>query len=336
MQEYIVYALRLASYTSLQEAQKLYTDKLSYYNQNIFYTVVNPRDTLISLTYPLAIAGHLDASKSMLNTKYLLIIVICVCMGITLIGYGVIIPRVLKIMKFKSNVLKSFGDITIADIKAITNGMIQSNVKILRNYETILDEHCISDINFEQFNNTSFKLDEAKQCQKTTEVPLNKIIRNTNTEKEIMEKNGEEVKKKKEILGNAYKDSKRFYLLLIACFVILALGYFCGSIAIIVVTFNNFYEISSNVRWTTMRQFAITFEIFLVREMTILNTTESEISAAIELENLYNYERLAHTVRTSSKEVYKNYKELVAILDTDQFCAVAFKNSTEVREACEN
>jgi hypothetical protein len=335
MQEYIIHALRLASYTSLQEAQYHYINKNFYYNQNIFYTVANPRDTMISLTYPLAITGYLGASKSILNTKYLLIIIICASMGVTLIGYGVIIPRILKIMKFKSNVLKFFGDITTADIKAIINGMIQTSTKILRDYETVLDEHCISSINSEQFNNTSFKPNEVKHSRKTTEAPLNEVVRNTIAEKEIMEKNKEGVKKKKEILGNAYKDSKRFYLLLIACFVILVLGYFCGSIAIIVVTFNNFHEIASNVRWTTMRQFAITFEMFLIREMTILNTTESRASVAVELENLYNYERLVHIVRTSSKRIYKNHNTLADKLNTKKFCAIIYAHSKEDQNRCE-
>jgi len=238
------------------------------------------------------------------------------------------VPRVIMVVRHKSNVMKTFVDIPVASIRSMIAGMHKASAINMGQDQSVLEENSFVDFQNAQ-NNIATKVDI-----KSTEVPMNQPIKTTNVD-EIMLRNEEEIlKKKKEILGNADQGSKRLSLILITCFIIVVLAYFSGTIGIVLMMFNTFDEMAGNVRWAVLRQSAIMLAMFTMRELVIANTTKLEEDTEYEFSNLYRYERMIELIKSSPKGVYKNYKTLSERLDSDQFCGVIFENSAE-REDCE-
>lgn len=339
MQKFIKHALILSSYDTLDLGLSVFATNRVYYDKLIYYTVDNSRDVLIPLTRPLSIQSYEESAKSISNTKYVLIIVICVSMAATIVGYGLIVPRVVSVVKHKANVMVTFADIPVPSIRTMITNMHKVSVECMGHSKSDLDEN--SEVNLQPaapkvaLTKGSEKGKEDSKSIKATEAPLSQVIRTTNVEEPMVRNEDEIMKKKKKILSNSGQGSKRLAIILITCFIFMVLGYFGGSIGIIIVIFNNFDGISGNIRWATLRQFAMAYELFLIRELTILNTTSIETVAEERLNDLYMYERMVQLLKTSSKAVYKNYRSLSEQLDSDQFCAVTFKGSSADQRTCE-
>jgi hypothetical protein len=73
----------------------------------------------------------------------------------------------------------------------------------------------------------------------------------------------------------------------------------------------------------------MTLDMFLMRELVITNSIEIQEKAETELQSLYQYEKNKRLLETSSKGVYKRYRQLTEKLNSEKFCAIILEGNSE-------
>ena len=259
-------------------------------------------------------------------------IIVVISMIATLIGYSLIIPHSLSVVKHKSDVIKTFADVPISDIYKIINVIKRVSA------EDLIYNKIYMDMNFNFELKESSRNHRSKNSSKEIlpillkplEQESNKMLNNES----ISINNENIIKNKKEILSNADHSTKVMALLLISSFVFVILVYFGLTIVITVLIFQKYDDLNQHLRWISLRQSVMTLEMFNIREMTILNTTKSDEDSASGLLNLYYYERMIQYVKNSDSSIYENFKSISEGLDSNKFCDIIEDSLGDFKDVC--
>lgn len=343
LQQYIRLASEMAVHSTKEQLLDFYETKRDEYNEVIYRVVESFRDEIILTLRPITLTAYEESVSALSNTKVVLIIIIACSMGVAVIVYISLIRRVLNVVRYKSEVMQIFADIPAKDIRAMVEGMSRISIESMRFDPRVLyeaDEASPTDTAKKAKKGGYIYSTEGGQSQ-VTKLKLNdeKVTHEEgagDVKVKVAEELGrDEVQKKREILKQADQGSKRRAVLVSTAFMLTILVYYAGSIGIILIIFNGYDSLSFNLRWVSLRHSAITLEFLMLKELVITGKEELQAKADSELSNLYTYEQNIQGIKTSSMNLYSNYKKLITRLDSAEFCEVIRPRVTaEVYEQC--
>jgi len=312
LQRYVKYAVILGTYETKEDLKKLYNDDRDTYEGYMFYAVNDSVNMLIPVADLFTMNIYAILVNTLFSTKIVLLCVLIASMLAGVIGYIIIIPRILTVMHDKSEVMKVFADISTKDIKEILADLASPLVSTTKSKKQTI--------------NTSLKkhkIVEEIQGNKPIETPLTQGIKTTHeavrsvTEEEIEMRIKD---KKRKMLKKTDKGTKWKSIFAVTGFFFIVLGYYGASIGINEFIFSNYEDLSINIRWVTLRQAASTFSTLRLRELFVTRNNSLEEIAAGDIDILYSYERNIQALTVRASSIYKNYINLINILDGTGFC----------------
>ena len=328
IQKYIKSTIELGRYDSQEKIEDLYNNERSSYDNLIYQTIINARDIILPFIRPLSIFIYDDAINSLSNSKIALFSVLAASMTAAIIGYLITIPRLLNVVKHKSEVMEIFAEIPIVTIRQIIDKLSSITIKKISYKSKSIDQSLHVKVQDE------FTLKPSEiQLTTTMKTTGNEITHNIN-DGQIAENI---IKIKKDILSRTDQEIRCKSIAIVTGVLFIILGYYAVSIGGTVYIFNNYDKLSFNLRWVLMRHAVMSVEVFAIREMVIAKTKLIEETAETELGNIYIYERYIYLLTVEASDTFKNYINLVRKLDSDQFCETLSESlGEELTKQCNN
>lgn len=314
LQRYIKYAVMLGSYETLGGLRAFRAEDERTYEEYIFYVVNDAVDRVLPFIDGISMSIYFNLLNDVSNTRTLLFAVLIASMAAAVIGYGLIVPRILNVLRKKAEVMKLFADIPTKTVKEIIADL--SSFSLTKNAEAKRGKH-----------NTvhKTKMIEETQLNKNTEAVFTQAAKTTSGEVRstgIVEEQMEMriLEKKRKTLESADQGTKWRSIITISGFFFVVLGYYGASIGITGFIFSQFKDLTENVRWVSFRQAALTYPMVSIRELITDNSDKYEDIVIRDIEILYKYERMVQTIIVSASGIYKNFLTLTNALNGPEFC----------------
>jgi len=354
--EFIMHAMRTAQFEKNGDIWSIDQAYAADLEHSMHYILENGRDYILPLTEDVAFYIYNDGIEARRNDKMVLIAIIIASMVATLICYLLIIPRVLSVVRHKSDVMQIFADISTQNIREMLNGISQISIdnaaydtKNIDDMFTSHDSKKESKINNENTLNQQIQMkDENSNITKLTETPITQAVITKNVTENLEDQkttesgvlqgiDKEKLQRKRETLKQADHGTKKKSLITVTAIAFGIWIFYGASIGLVEMIFNYYDDLTLTLKWIVLREPYFTNQLFLLRELLVTNNTKYEIMLQKYTEESFEIERTIQKIKVSGSSITKKFREMSLLLDSDKFCDIIAKQAPEdTIQRCQN
>jgi len=345
MQEFIVHAMNVLSYTDHNAlVAQCDANNCEDFQKSTNYILVNGAHNLKDTAEKLVFSVYDGFLSSTDDDKLVLNVISAIAMGATLLCYLIIIPRILSVIRQKSEVMQIFGDITDDSIKDMLNSINQISIQTVA-FDSRLEIKQRMKEEDEKKKVVQLKENISKEpapranMTKLTEEPAGLTTQNIiPTEAKNMEALTRSLKKRDCLSHSGYfftvlyknsGDIRRTSLITITLTAIFMWLFFGGAIALDELIFKYFKEITKALRAVALRRPCLTLQVLILRELLFDDDIEQE-QELLKYNQLYrNLEAEAQNFLQTGPSIMQGYKDEFNAFNSENFCECLKPRLTE-------